>query len=29
VKFNGDKAKFREMLGMFDKFDYWFSIAEP
>lgn len=29
VKFDGDKAKFREMLGMFDKFDYWFSIAEP
>ncbi|KAF0812300.1 putative alkyl/aryl-sulfatase YjcS [Andreprevotia sp. IGB-42] len=29
VKIEGDKAKFREMLGNFDKFDFWFTIAEP
>ncbi|MGB9096951.1 alkyl sulfatase dimerization domain-containing protein, partial [Erwinia sp.] len=29
VKIDGDKAKFKEMLGNFDKFDFWFTIAEP
>ncbi|VVE65453.1 Putative alkyl/aryl-sulfatase YjcS [Pandoraea captiosa] len=29
VKFDGDRAKFKEMLGLFDKFDFWFTIAEP
>jgi alkyl sulfatase BDS1-like metallo-beta-lactamase superfamily hydrolase len=25
----GDKAKFKEMLTNFDKFDFWFTISEP
>lgn len=29
VKIEGDKAKFKEMLTNFDKFDFWFTIAEP
>ncbi|SAL28903.1 beta-lactamase domain-containing protein [Caballeronia arvi] len=29
VKIDGDSAKFKEMLGNFDKFDFWFTIAEP
>ncbi|WP_241018341.1 alkyl sulfatase dimerization domain-containing protein [Paraburkholderia sp. Tr-20389] len=29
VQFDGDRTRFREMLGMFDKFDLWFSISEP
>ncbi|MBF7993678.1 alkyl/aryl-sulfatase [Rahnella laticis] len=29
VTIDGDKAKFKEMLGNFDKFDFWFTIAEP
>ncbi|WP_432719824.1 MBL fold metallo-hydrolase [Jeongeupia wiesaeckerbachi] len=29
VKFDGNRAKFKEMLGLFDKFDFWFTIAEP
>lgn len=29
VTIEGDKAKFKEMLGNFDKFDFWFTIAEP
>jgi alkyl sulfatase BDS1-like metallo-beta-lactamase superfamily hydrolase len=26
---DGDAAKFKDMLSMFDKFDFWFPIAEP
>ncbi len=29
VKIEGDAAKFKDMLGNFDKFDFWFTIAEP
>ncbi|UVA80545.1 alkyl/aryl-sulfatase [Pandoraea commovens] len=29
VQFDGDRAKFKEMLGLYDKFDFWFTIAEP
>jgi alkyl sulfatase BDS1-like metallo-beta-lactamase superfamily hydrolase len=29
VTIDGDKAKFKDMLGNFDKFDFWFTIAEP
>jgi len=29
VKFDGDRAKFKQMLSNFDKFDFWFTIAEP
>ncbi|MDN0083919.1 alkyl sulfatase dimerization domain-containing protein [Crenobacter sp. SG2305] len=29
VTITGDKAKFKEMLSNFDKFDFWFAIAEP
>ncbi|MFP3588647.1 alkyl sulfatase dimerization domain-containing protein [Paraburkholderia sp. SIMBA_055] len=29
VKIDGDSAKFKDMLGNFDKFDFWFTIAEP
>jgi alkyl sulfatase BDS1-like metallo-beta-lactamase superfamily hydrolase len=29
VQFDGDRTKFKEMLGQFDKFDFWFTIAEP
>lgn len=29
VKFDGDRAKFQEMLALLDKFDFWFTIAEP
>ncbi len=29
VQIEGDKAKFKEMLTNFDKFDFWFTIAEP
>jgi alkyl sulfatase BDS1-like metallo-beta-lactamase superfamily hydrolase len=29
VKFEGDQTKFKEMLGLFDKFDFWFTLAEP
>jgi len=29
VKLDGDRAKFKQMLGNFDKFDFWFTIAEP
>lgn len=29
VTFDGNRDKFREMLGLFDKFDFWFTISEP
>lgn len=29
VQFDGNRDKFREMLGLFDKFDFWFTISEP
>jgi alkyl sulfatase BDS1-like metallo-beta-lactamase superfamily hydrolase len=29
VKFEGDRQKFKEMLGLLDKFDFWFPISEP
>ncbi|GGP22620.1 MULTISPECIES: alkyl/aryl-sulfatase [Silvimonas] len=29
VKFDGDKAKFNELVTYFDKFDFWFPIAAP
>ncbi|MDE1179384.1 alkyl sulfatase dimerization domain-containing protein [Paraburkholderia sp.] len=29
VKIDGDAPKFKEMLANFDKFDFWFTIAEP
>lgn len=29
VKIDGDKAKFKEMLGYLDKFEFWFPIVEP
>ncbi|WP_250454655.1 alkyl sulfatase dimerization domain-containing protein [Caballeronia sp. ATUFL_M2_KS44] len=29
VRIDGDAAKFKDMLGNFDKFDFWFTIAEP
>lgn len=29
VTIDGNKEKFKEMLGNFDKFDFWFTIAEP
>ncbi|WP_448646678.1 alkyl/aryl-sulfatase [Pseudomonas mohnii] len=29
VTIDGDKAKFKEMLTNFDKFDFWFTISEP
>jgi len=29
VTFDGDRAAFKQMLGLFDKFDFWFTIAEP
>ncbi|WP_175944952.1 alkyl sulfatase dimerization domain-containing protein [Caballeronia sp. BCC1704] len=29
VRIDGDSAKFKDMLGNFDKFDFWFAIAEP
>jgi alkyl sulfatase BDS1-like metallo-beta-lactamase superfamily hydrolase len=29
VTFDGDRAKFRDMLALFDKFDFWFTISEP
>jgi alkyl sulfatase BDS1-like metallo-beta-lactamase superfamily hydrolase len=29
VKFDGDRAKFKQMLSNFDKFDFWFTITEP
>ncbi|MFO6296814.1 alkyl sulfatase C-terminal domain-containing protein [Rahnella selenatireducens] len=29
VTIDGNKEKFKEMLGEFDKFDFWFTIAEP
>jgi alkyl sulfatase BDS1-like metallo-beta-lactamase superfamily hydrolase len=29
VKFDGDRKKFKEMLALFDKFDFWFTISEP
>ncbi|MGE8180234.1 alkyl/aryl-sulfatase [Pseudomonas mandelii] len=29
VKIEGDKDKFKDMLTHFDKFDFWFTIAEP
>ena len=29
VKTSGHPEKFREMLGYFDRFDFWFTIAEP
>lgn len=29
VKFDGSKAKFNEMMTLFDKFDFWFPIASP
>ncbi|WP_166219385.1 alkyl/aryl-sulfatase [Pseudomonas atagonensis] len=29
VKIEGDKDKFKSLLAYFDKFDFWFTIAEP
>ncbi|MBN3757951.1 MBL fold metallo-hydrolase [Paraburkholderia sp. Tr-20389] len=29
VKFEGDRAGFKALLGLFDKFDYWFAITTP
>jgi alkyl sulfatase BDS1-like metallo-beta-lactamase superfamily hydrolase len=29
VKIDGNKEKFKEMLGNVDPFDFWFTIAEP
>ncbi|WP_250534600.1 alkyl sulfatase dimerization domain-containing protein [Caballeronia sp. AZ10_KS36] len=29
VRIDGDSAKFKDMLANFDKFDFWFTIAEP
>lgn len=29
VTFDGNRDKFRELLALFDKFDFWFTISEP
>jgi len=29
VKIDGDRQKFNDMLALFDKFDFWFTISEP
>lgn len=29
VRIEGDRQKFSDMLALFDKFDFWFTICEP
>ncbi|GAB2914032.1 alkyl sulfatase dimerization domain-containing protein [Paraburkholderia jirisanensis] len=29
VQFVGNRQKFKDMLALFDKFDFWFTISEP